>query len=148
MPLEFVRGDLFATDAPVLVCPVNTVGTLGGGLAREFKRRFPFCAAPYARACREDAFGLGQALVVKAPRRELYVVHVATKEHWRRPSTLAYVAQALDALAATIADRGFAAVALPALGCGLGGLAFADVRPQMETKLRDTRARVVVYEPW
>ena len=38
-------------------------------------------------------------------------------------------------------------LAVPPLGCGLGGLSWADVRPRIEDALADLPTRVLVYEP-
>jgi O-acetyl-ADP-ribose deacetylase (regulator of RNase III) len=38
-------------------------------------------------------------------------------------------------------------VALPALGCGLGGLSWSDVKPRIEAALGDLPIDVLVFEP-
>lgn len=38
--IEYIRGDIFSTNCEAIVCPVNTVGVMGKGLALEFKRRY------------------------------------------------------------------------------------------------------------
>ena len=39
--ITYVDGDLFDSPARVLVNTVNTVGVMGKGIARRFKRAFP-----------------------------------------------------------------------------------------------------------
>ena len=36
-----VKGDIFQSKAQALVNPVNCVGAMGAGLARQFKNRYP-----------------------------------------------------------------------------------------------------------
>ena len=42
----------------------------------------------------------------------------------------------LEALVSEVRDRGIASIAIPPLGCGLGGLDWDDVRPRIEAALR------------
>jgi O-acetyl-ADP-ribose deacetylase (regulator of RNase III) len=39
-------GDLFNSKADALINPVNCVGVMGKGLAKEFRLRFPECLRP------------------------------------------------------------------------------------------------------
>jgi len=51
-----------------------------------------------------------------------WILHFPTKNDWCKLSKLEYIAEGLVDLALLIRSRGLASVALPALGCGLGGL--------------------------
>lgn len=64
-----------------------------------------------------------------------FVVNFPTKEHWRSPSKMAYVDDGLVALVAEVRARGIRSIAIPALGAGLGGLAWDDVRPRIEAAM-------------
>lgn len=64
-----------------------------------------------------------------------FVVNFPTKEHWRSPSKMAYVDEGLVALVAEVRARGIRSIAIPALGAGLGGLAWDDVRPRIEAAM-------------
>jgi O-acetyl-ADP-ribose deacetylase (regulator of RNase III) len=44
-------GDIFASDARALVVPVNCVGVMGAGLARDFRARFPAVHQDYLSRC-------------------------------------------------------------------------------------------------
>ena len=146
--IELIEGDLFVSGARALVNPANTVGTMGGGLAREFKRRFLFCVKPYEQLCKAGRFYIGDVLACESPKDPgFYVVHVPTKVHWREPSELTYVEQGVEALARWISESGVASVAVPALGCGLGGLEWTEVRPVIEAALASVPARVLLYPP-
>ena len=81
----------------------------------------------------------------KTPR---YIVNFPTKEHWRSPSKLVYVEKGLVALVEVVKSRTIRSLAVPALGAGLGGLAWTDVRPLVERalgQLKDVEVRV--FEP-
>jgi O-acetyl-ADP-ribose deacetylase (regulator of RNase III) len=47
------------------------------------------------------------------------------------------ISDGLDALAEAIMTRGFRSVAMPPLGCGLGGLSWSEVEPLISAKLGD-----------
>ena len=53
-------GDLFASEAKVLVNTVNCVGVMGKGVALEFKKRFPRMARDYVDRCNRKQVRLGE----------------------------------------------------------------------------------------
>src|SRR5262249_29905956 len=71
-----------------------------------------------------------------------------TKHHWRGKSRLEDIRRGLDALVLEIRRFKIMSVAIPPLGCGQGGLEWADVRPLIGaafTALPDVR--VDLYPP-
>ncbi len=50
------------------------------------------------------------------------IINFPTKRHWRGRSRLADIESGLDDLRRVLIERDIRSVALPALGCGLGGL--------------------------
>jgi O-acetyl-ADP-ribose deacetylase (regulator of RNase III) len=67
--------------------------------------------------------------------------------HWKSRSWLADIDSGLRDLRRVLRELEIASVAVPPLGCGLGGLSWADVRPRIEDALADLPTRVLVYEP-
>ncbi|MDE1819990.1 MAG: macro domain-containing protein [Euryarchaeota archaeon] len=128
MTLTFVRGDIFASRAQTLPNPVNCVGVMGAGLALEFKRRFHTMFQEYVLACREGALGPGHPYLWRHPTGP-WVLRFPTKAHWKDPASLGAIQEGLSRIANDAEARGITSLSLPALGCGLGGLAWADVRP-------------------
>ena len=143
--IELVTGDLFETDAEALVNPVNTRGVMGKGLALAFKRAFPANEQAYRAACAAGEVQLGRMFVFDAGDR--YVINFPTKDHWRSRSRLADIESGLGDLRRVLGELGVASVAVPALGAGLGGLAWDDVRPLIEAALGDLPVRALVFEP-
>ena len=144
--MTFRTGDLFTSSAAALVNPVNCVGVMGAGLALEFKRRFPAAFVDYQAACRSGALRIGKGRVspsgVPCP---LWVIHFPTKNHFRNPSRLEYIEQGLIDLARVIEERELPSAALPALGCGLGGLFRQPVFQLIEHHLANLRAEITIY---
>jgi O-acetyl-ADP-ribose deacetylase (regulator of RNase III) len=122
--------DLFAeTTVDVLVNPVNCVGVSGKGLAMEFKKRFPAAQLDYERACVDGRLTLGQVLLTPAPAPVRFIAFLPTKTHWRVASELAHVDGGLASLVREVRRRRIRSLAIPALGCGYGGLRWRDVKP-------------------
>lgn len=147
--IERVRGDLLACAAEAQVNAVNTVGVMGKGIAAQFKRLYPDNFAAYRAACERGALQIGDVLTFDrgagVPR---YILNVPTKRHWRARSRLEDVEAGLVALVAEARRLGVASLAVPALGCGAGGLAWAEVLPRIEAHFAALpELRVQVFEP-
>jgi O-acetyl-ADP-ribose deacetylase (regulator of RNase III) len=147
--IDLTRGDLLDADAEALVNPVNCVGIMGKGLALQFRRAFPENFRAYAEACREGRVRLGELFVFSMPGtvRPCFLVNFPTKAHWRDESQLEDLARGLEALRIWILESAVRSIAVPALGCGLGGLRWEQVRPLIEQRLGDLDARVLLFEP-
>jgi O-acetyl-ADP-ribose deacetylase (regulator of RNase III) len=148
--IEQGNGNLLTAEVEALVNTVNTVGVMGKGIALQFKRGFPANFRAYRAACARGEVQLGRVWTfdtgVTGPRR--YILNFPTKKHWRSDSRLEDISAGLDSLVDTVRELGVTSVAIPALGCGNGGLAWADVRPLIERacgRMDDVRA--VIYPP-
>lgn len=119
---------------------------MGKGLALQFKRAFPENFHAYARACEAGDVQPGRMFVV--PLGPRVIINFPTKRHWRNPSRLEDVEAGLVALVAEVRARGIRSVAVPALGCGLGGLDWAQVRPRLVTAFATLPdVRVLLFAP-
>jgi O-acetyl-ADP-ribose deacetylase (regulator of RNase III) len=147
--LEFVTGNLLEARADALVNTVNTKGVMGKGVALQFKRAFPENYAAYRDACAAGAVQLGMMFVFDIGRLEQprYIINFPTKDHWKSRSRLGDIAAGLVDLRRVLAELEIESVAIPPLGCGLGGLRWDDVRPQIVGALRDYPVRALVFEP-
>jgi O-acetyl-ADP-ribose deacetylase (regulator of RNase III) len=135
--------------AQALVNTVNTVGVSGKGIALMFKEAFPANFKEYEAAAKAGRVVVGEMLVTErqdmlGPR---FIVNFPTKKHWRNPSRLEWIELGLAALRREITARGIRSIAIPPLGAGNGGLAWADVKPLVERVLAGLDADIVVYEP-
>jgi O-acetyl-ADP-ribose deacetylase (regulator of RNase III) len=77
-----------------------------------------------------------------------YVINFPTKRHWRGKSKLVDIEAGLVALVDEVRRRGIQSIAIPPLGCGLGGLDWADVRPRIVAAFESLpEVRVMLFEP-
>lgn len=149
MTIREARRDLLASGADALVNTVNTVGVMGKGIALQFKQAYPGNFRAYAEACRRGQVIPGHMFVwhtgqMGSPR---FIVNFPTKRHWRDGSRIEDIRDGLLDLAKFIGDHGVTSIAIPPLGCGLGGLRWEDVRPLIVAALEHVDAEIVLYPP-
>ena len=146
MPIKFVKGDIFQSNAKVLVNPVNCVGVMGAGLAKEFKKRYPGHYSFYKKLCDEGSLKKGSLGGTPESDGKM-VTFVTTKLHWKDSSTLEHIEAALKSLQNFIITHKWPSMAVPALGCGLGGLPWKDVKQLIESTLNNLDCDISVYKP-
>lgn len=144
MPLEVIHGSLFESPAQTLVNPVNTVGVMGKGLAKAFREHYPQINKPYREACEHGSFAIGELLLVRLEER--WILNFPTKQHYRKPSRIEYIEAGLRRFTEMVVSERITSAAFPALGCGLGGLAFEEqVLPVMQYYLAPLSVPCWVY---
>lgn len=132
--IHIARGNLLEAPVEALVNTVNCVGYMGKGIALQFKQAFPANFRAYEAAAKAGMVTPGRMLVhdhgmLIQPR---YVINFPTKRHWRGKSRMEDVEAGLAALVEEVRERGIRSIAVPPLGCGLGGLDWSEVRPRIE----------------
>lgn len=147
--IEFRTGDILRADVEALVNTVNCVGTMGRGVALQFKNNFPANFKAYEVACARDEVQPGRMFVFETGQLSpKFIINFPTKRHWKGKSRMEDIESGLKALVEQIRNRRIRSIAIPPLGSGLGGLNWADVRPRIVAaldKLDDLD--VIVYEP-
>lgn len=138
------RTSILTSQAQTVVNTVNTVGVMGKGIASEFKARYPDMFKTYRKLCREGQFDIGQLWLWKAPNQ--WVLNFPTKKHWRNPSKLSYIEAGIRKFVDQYERRGIREIAFPRLGCGHGGLDWADVRPLMERYLSPLPIAIYIHD--
>jgi O-acetyl-ADP-ribose deacetylase (regulator of RNase III) len=148
--VEFVReGNLLESDVDALVNTVNTKGVMGKGIALQFKRAFPDNYTAYRAACEAGEVQLGRMFVTATGRLDnpRLIINFPTKGHWKSRSRLQDIETGLQDLRRVLESNDVKSLALPPLGCGLGGLSWSEVRPRIEAALSDLPIDVIVFEP-
>ena len=148
--ITYKHDDIFNANAEALVNTVNCVGVMGRGIALQFKKRFPENFAEYEKACKQNEVVPGKMFVHSTgsminPR---FVINFPTKRHWRGSSRLEDIEAGLIALKNVIIQNNIKSIAIPPLGCGLGGLDWSIVKNKIELALNDlTDVEIMVFEP-
>lgn len=143
--ISYVRGDIFNSTCQTLVNPVNTDGVMGAGLAKRFKERYPEMFRRYQVFCKTRDFHVGTLWLYRAKHLP-WVLCFPTKMRWQHPSRIEWIAEGLMKLKDTYEQQGITSIAIPPLGCGLGGLNFErEVKPLIVQHLAKTSMHVQVF---
>lgn len=148
--IKISKGNLIQANAEALVNTVNCEGYMGKGIALQFKKAFPENFKAYASACRASKVLPGHMFVVPTgsmlnPR---YIINFPTKRKWRENSRIEDIEAGLTALVADVRQLKLSSVAVPPLGCGLGGLDWRDVKPLITQAFANVpEVEVLLFEP-
>lgn len=162
--ISLIEGDMFFSAMQTLTVSVNVQGIMGKGLASRAKYQFPDVYVYYQDACRSKRLtatrpciykreaslddGLADLTTpLKTPNAVKWFMLFATKRKWRENSRLEDIEEGLSWFRDHFKAEGVQSVALPALGCGLGGLDWADVGPLMCRYLHGIGIDVAIYLP-
>lgn len=132
--IELTQGNILKAEAEALVNTVNCAGFMGKGIALQFKKAYPKNFAAYHRACQAGDLQPGRMFIFEMDSmlNPKFVVNFPTKRDWRSNSRYEDIESGLQALVAEIRRLGIRSIAMPPLGCGLGGLDWQKVRPMIE----------------
>ena len=159
-----IDGDMFFSNLQTLTISVNLQGVMGKGLASRAKYQFPDVYVAYQDACRskritatgpylykressfdEELADTGSPL--STPNAVKWFLLFATKRKWRENSRLEDIEGGLEWIRRKYEVLGIESLAMPALGCGLGGLDWKDVGPLMCRYLHGLGITVAIYLP-
>lgn len=149
--IKFVKGNMFEVATEAIVNPVNCVGVMGKGLALQFKERYPDNFEAYKKACEMNLLQIGSVFCVSfmENNEQRYIINFPTKRHYREQSYLLDIQLGLESLVDTIKKFNIKSIAIPALGCGLGGLNWYDVKESIIYHLKDLdEVDILVFEPY
>lgn len=151
MAVQLRHGDLLKQDdVDAIVNTVNCVGVMGKGIALQFKNKWPDNFDLYQAARRAGEVRPGKMFVFDAGAyaQPHYIINFPTKDHWRGNSKMAFIEEGLRDLVAQVQKLGIKSIAVPPLGCGNGGLNWADVKPLIvETFSALPDIEVRLFEP-
>jgi len=147
--IDVCSGDMLESDAEAIVCTVNTKGAMGKGVALACAKRFEGLLDRYVAACERGDVEVGKMWtyptgLMIGPR---LIICFPTKKHWAQPSRIEWVRDGLSALVETIGEESLSSVAVPALGCGHGGLAWPHVEELIYGVLDPLETRIDLYPP-
>ena len=148
--LQFIRGNLLAAEVEALVNTVNCIGYMGKGIAAQFKHQFPENFRAYHKACKAGKVKPGNIFVFETGlfSNPKFILNFPTKRHWRERSRIEDIKSGLEALIPLLKKLKIKSIAIPALGCGLGGLPWDAIQGLIKNHfigLDDMN--VLIFEP-
>ena len=142
MTINYVSGNILLSDAHAIVIPVNTMGIAGAGLAKAWATKDPVAAGIYKSLCEKNMLVVGKVTTINGD--SVYFLF-PTKEHWKNPSRIEWIKCGLIDLCKHAGN--VRSLAVPALGCGLGGLSWRDVEPLIQQYMSGLSIPVHIYPP-
>lgn len=133
--IEKKEVNIFDLDTEAIVNAVNCQGVMGAGIALQFKRLYPENYKKYRKACMADTVKIGTMFIVR--ENDKTIINFPTKNNWEEASDISYITSGLKDLKNTILNMSISSIAIPKLGCGLGGLNEDEVVFLIEEELKD-----------
>jgi len=142
--ITYVDFSLFESPAQILVNTVNTVGVMGKGIAKEFKRIYPEMFKEYQELCERSAFDIGGLWLYKTSHK--WVLNFPTKKHWRSPSKPEYIKAGLKKFVQIYQEAKITSISFPQIGCGNGELDWkSQVKPLMKEYLDGLPIEILIH---
>jgi O-acetyl-ADP-ribose deacetylase (regulator of RNase III) len=150
MPVRFLAGDLFANGvgAQAFAHGCNCQGSMGAGIAKGFRQRYPEMYEEYRGRCKAKPrkFNLGDAWLWKAEGQP-WVFNLGTQEgFWHARDSYEAVETALQTMKKQAIKENIGSIAIPRIGKGFGGLSWKKVRAIIERVFTDWGGALYVYE--
>lgn len=148
--MKYTKGNILDSESEAIVNPVNTVGVMGKGLALQFKQAYPKNYKIYREVCEKKALKVGRLLLIDESNleRSKFIINFPTKTHYAYPSKIEYIELGLKNLVELIEETNLKSIAIPALGCGLGGLKWEEVNALFVKYLSSLEnIEITIYEP-
>ncbi len=128
MTLIHFSGDLFDSDAPALGHGVNVYGVMGAGIAVRFRNEYQAMYEQYAAHCAAKLLTPGRVFYWNDDEKA-DVYNIASQDAPGRNASLEWLEDGLDRALGHAKGKSFDRIALPLIGCGIGGLNWEDVEP-------------------
>ena len=148
--IELAQGDILKADAEALVNTVNCVGIMGRGIALQFRKAFPENFKAYEAACKTRQVQPGKMFIYDLNRlyNPRFIINFPTKRHWKGKSRIEDIKSGLADLIGVVQQQQIRSIAIPPLGCGLGGLNWEEVRPLIIEAFQSVpEVAVLLFEP-
>lgn len=143
MPIKFLKGNIFGSEAQTLAHGCNCRGKMGAGIATEFKYRYPEMYKEYRRLCYKELFKPGDHYLYKAQDR--WILNLAT-QGTTKGAKIEYIEKCFADFADYYEEEGITSLAMPRIGAGLGGLEWDEVKELMVQYFETLNIPIFVYE--
>jgi len=145
--INVLTGDLFASEMQTKVNTVNCVGIMGKGIAQRFKELYPEMYEDYVDRCKAGEIKEGEPYLFCDLFGNM-IVNFPTKNHWKDMSRPEFIEKGLKLIVDNYKQWEITSIAFPPLGCGNGGLEWAQIGPMMYQILSRLDIPVEIYAPW
>lgn len=151
--IKYVKGDILLSKCDAVAHGVAPNDDFKQGLALSLRELWPALYKDFRHYCKSTHPKEGGLWTWKTAGSPI-VVNLLTQEHPAAQGAtpgrahMSYVSSSLKELANLIAKENIKTVALTKLATGVGALAWAEVKPMIETYLKGSKATIFVYEEY
>lgn len=146
MSIRVLKGNVISSKSDILVNTVNCEGVMGTGVALHFRNTFPSMYKRYKEDCKIGLYQAGHIREYLHSSGRI-ILNFATKDTWMNSSRIEWIESGLCELHTYLNGTTYS-IAIPALGCGNGGLDWGIVRGMIERKLGGLGNDIELYEPF
>ena len=131
MVIYIKEGDIFKVDGVTSYAHgCNCAGAMGKGIAVQFKTKYPEMYKTYKQMCKIGTYQPGDVYDFDYGKGHVY--NLGTQVSWKTSAKLEYIQKALTNMLLCAERYNVKAIAMPAIGAGLGGLKWDDVKKEIE----------------
>lgn len=116
----FRTGNLFDSDAPALGHGVNCAGLMGAGIAKTFREKYPHNYENYKAACQAGQLKPGGVHVNYEHGK--HIINMASQRMPGADASYEWLFESALRAARGAVKKGLDRIAIPMIGCGIGGL--------------------------
>lgn len=135
MTIEYIRGDLLASDEKFIGHGVNTYGLMGAGIAKAIADEYPTIYRDYKAACSGKRLKLGEVHVGEVPNWRpndngtdyRFVFNMATQVEPGPHAQYGAIMRTFETVLYTLVLWNQKRIGIPKIGCGIGGLQWDTV---------------------
>lgn len=141
--ITYIRGDLMDAEEQVIAHGVNCTGHFGSGVAGAIKRTHPYVREQYLGLSEHI---LGTCQFVEYDGRIWVNAHTQQNKGYdgKQYADLHAIAECLVEIDDYMHEHNLTTIAMPKIGCGLGGLQWDDVSLVVDEILEDYH--IYIYE--
>lgn len=140
LQIDVVQGSILEVEAEVIVSAANSLGFMGGGVAGVIKRAAGVEVEEEARKAAPTP--VGKAILTSGGKTKFKgIIHAPTMPQPAMRIPADNVGRATRAALILADEHGFASVALPGMGTGVGGVKHEDAASRMVAQIQAFSAR-------
>lgn len=126
MTIKHCQGDLFEQDMPALAHGVNCQGVMGGGIAAQFRDRWPDMYQVYRAKCERGSLRLGDVFEWYTggvgARSSEKIFNLVTQYNPGPDARPWAIAVSIGTMIRIAHKLNIKEIGMPMIGCGIGGL--------------------------
>ena len=121
------KGDIFSiSGVSSYAHGCNCAGAMGKGIALQFRSKYPEMYSEYKTMCEEGIYKPGDVFDYNYGDGHIY--NLATQATWRTKAKIKYIEQSVKTMLELAMRDNVTKIAIPAIGAGLGGLKWDEVK--------------------